>query len=466
MKLLLTLLAALTLNAQAPEGLPTGARWIDHLTQDLLPFWDTPSAYGDAPGAFPGTRCDDTTLYSNTNRCPEIRNNSWISPTQRTLVELSRQTYGYGVAFHMTGDPRYLKLMKAGVDFIRNNAIDRQNGGIGTTQDIPTGLWSPDPQLRNAQELGYGLLGLAMYYYLTRDAEVLPDILAIKDYIINNYYNPDLGALQWTLQSTEKRLVAQLDQMNTYLILLAPILPDEAASDDWKLTAQALSEIMVGTFYSPGDHLFFLSADQPSDTSLATSGTDFGHNSKANWMLRWTGLMTGNNDMVAFAEDNARRIFPRAYIATNGSWAQGLKPGGALDIDKSWWIYAELDQFAGTLALRDPSFAQYLPSTYDYWLKYFVDPVHGEVWNSVNGTTNAPIRDLPKHWQWKVAYHSFEHALVNYIVCQQLHGEPVTLYYAFQQIPSNVRPYYFYADQIQWNETSAPVQRAEFTGIH
>ena len=467
MKNLAFVLLAAVVQAQVPDGLPAGSRWLDHLTQDLLPFWDNQSAYGSPVGAFPGTRCDDTTLYSGTKGCPEIRNNSWILPTQRTLVELSRQTYGYGVAFHMTGNTRYLDLMKAGVDFIRRNSIDRVNGGMSTTQDIASGVWSPAPADRNAQELGYGLLGLSMYYYLTRDAEVLPDILAIKNYIFNNYYNPTIGSMRWTLVSEEKHLVAQLDQMNTYLILLAPILPNDAAKD-WKFTAHSLAEMMIYNFYSFDDHLFFLNANQPSDVSLATAGTDFGHNSKANWMIRWTGLMNGDADLVAFAEDNASRFFPRAYLPDNGSWAEGLNPGGSLDINKSWWIYAELDQFAGTLALRDPSFAQYLPSAYDYYLKYFVDPVYGEVWNSVNGTTNAPIRDLPKHWQWKVAYHSFEHALVNYIVCQQLHHEPVTLYYAFHKRPDVIRPYYFYGDLVQFTESTvggSTIQRVDFTGV-
>jgi hypothetical protein len=213
-----------------------GSRWVDHLKYDLLPFWTTQSAFGDPIGAFPGTRCDDTTLYDPAHPCPEIRKNSWISPSQRTLVELSRQTYGYGVAFHMTGDTRYLDLMKAGVNFIRRNAIDRVHGGMGTSQNISDGAWSPTPELRNAQELGYGLLGMALYYYLTRDPDVLADLTMLKDYIFNTFYNPTIGAMQWTPSSTDQQLVAQLDQMNTYLVLLAPILPEPWGSD-WRLTA-------------------------------------------------------------------------------------------------------------------------------------------------------------------------------------------------------------------------------------
>jgi len=61
----------------------------------------------------------------------------------------------------------------------------------------------------------------------------------------------------------------------------------------------------------------------------------------------------------------------RAYLEDCGSWAGGVLPGGALNLDKTWWVYDELDQLAGTLALSDPKFAQYLPRAYDYWFTHF-----------------------------------------------------------------------------------------------
>jgi hypothetical protein len=44
---------------------------------------------------------------------------------------------------------------------------------------------------------------------------------------------------------------------------------------------------------------------------------------------------------------------------------------------------------------------------------HLVDKEFGEVWNSVDGRTHAPVRQAPKQWEWKNAYHSFEHALSN-----------------------------------------------------
>jgi mannose/cellobiose epimerase-like protein (N-acyl-D-glucosamine 2-epimerase family) len=469
--------STLAFPAWPQSSLPGGTRWLDHLNNELIPFWTRDTAFGTPFGAFPGTRCDDATLYDERNPCPEIQRNPWISPQQRHLVALSRQVYGYGVAFHLTGKWAYLHAMRAGVDFIRQNAMDRVNGGMATTQKISDGSWVPVPKLRNSQELAYGLLGMAFYYYLTRDSDVLQDILAVKNYIFDTYYNPSLGAIQWTLTSQngvsfdDKRLVAQLDQMSTYLVLLTPLL-SEPFQSEWKASLLQLSHVMIDHFYSQSEQLFFLSGNRLEDKTLATTGTDFGHNAKAIWMIRWTGLITGNADLVAFAENNARRLLPRAFLDDCGCWADGILAGGALDVNKTAWIVAELDQLAGTLAVRDRTFAQYLPRAYDYWFRHFLDPVYGEVWNGVDGRTHAPLRQLPKQWKWKNAYHSFEHALVGYIVTQQLRGELVTLYYAFPDDPAavSVQPYYF-SGTVEGIESATDdqgrhTQKITFSNVH
>jgi hypothetical protein len=127
---------------------------------------------------------------------------------------------------------------------------------------------------------------MAFYYYLTRDANVLEDIIAVKTSIFAKYAIPS-GWLRWQLSDKSKPdskgLVAQLDQMNSYLVLLAPILP-EPTQREWKQSLTQLAKGMIKEFYSRTDKLFFKDANQPSDISLATSGTDFGNNAKALWM--------------------------------------------------------------------------------------------------------------------------------------------------------------------------------------
>ncbi len=440
----------------APEGLPDGSRWMTHLKEELLPFWDRPEALGDPVGNFPSKRCDDGTAYdARSNACPEIAGNGWLAMDLDYTVSRSRQTYAYGVAFHLTGETRYLEYAKAGVDYLRQNAFDRQNGGTYGFYDGSQRRWLPGPLHRNPQELAYSLLGVSYYYYLTRDAEVLPDILAVKDFIFENYYNADLNALQWMQASDgsetnplDKRLVAQLDNLNAYMVLITPLLPEPEQSA-WKADMVKLANIMLDEFYSEQDNLFFLTVNEPAQKSLANAGTDFGHSIKAMWMIYHVGLIADVPDLVSFAQTNGPRILEKAYLADSGSWANGYEAGGVIIRDKDWWIYNELDQFAMELGLGNPALAGYLPKTTDYYFRYFFDPEYGEVWTAIDGQTNRPKDGaLPKAWPWKNAYHTFEHALMGYITAQQMNGQPVTLYYAFKEKPDSaaIQPYFLRGD--------------------
>ena len=461
----------------SPPTLPDGERWLAHFREDLLPFWDREEALGNPLGNFPSKRCDDGRLFHPTsNPCPEIANNGWLALDLDYVVSRSRQTYGYGVAYHLTGDPRYLAYAKAGVDYLRQNAFDRLNGGVFHYWDGYERAWQPAPQHRNPQELAYALLGPSFYYYLTRDPEVLPDILAVKDTIFKNHYNPDLNALQWMMESTDdvdaldKRLVAQLDNLNAYMVLMTPLLPEPEQSA-WKADMVRLAYIMIDEFYAEDENLFFLTVNAPSEKSLAHAGTDFGHSIKAIWMIYYVGLLADEPELAAFVEENGPRILERAYLEESGSWANGVARGGALIQDKDWWVYNELNQFAMVFALHDPLQARYLPQTTDYYFRYFVDPIYGEVWTTVDARTNRPKPDaLPKAWPWKSAYHSFEHALIGYITAQQLFGQPVTLYYAFQEPPDErtLQPYFLRGDLIELELTQVEginVYRAQFQNI-
>lgn len=456
------------------SDLPSGDRWISHLSDELLPFWTMSTALGTPLGVFPSTRCDDGSLLDFAHPCAPIAGNDYLLTPALYLVPLSRQTYGYGVAYHLTGDPKYLGYMKAGVDYIRQNAIDPA-GGMRTLKDLTNAQWGPAREFRDAQQLGYGLLGMAFYYYLTRDDAVLQDILAIKSYIFANYWNAQAGTMQWTLAPggytayDSKQLVSDLDQMNTYLVLLTPILP-EPYQTEWKQSLTSEAHSMLGTFYSPRDNLFFTQADTAADRDLAQTGVDAGHTSKALWMLRWTGMLTGDSGLANFAEANARRHLDRMYLAPpdDGSWAQGLLPGGALDKDKNWWVYCELDQLSASLALSDVAAGKYLPRTNNYWFQYFVDHQYGDVWNGVNYGTNTPQREYPKSWQWKSMYHDFEHALVGYITSRWLLGQPATLHYAFTKEvdASTIHPYYFAGTagsiSTQTGDAGSPYQTVSF----
>lgn len=457
--------------------IPTAQQWQDHVQQDLLPFWSVPDALGEPVGNFPSVRCNDGSLINLDNPCSEVQTDDWLMTGDQYVVALSRQVYTYGVAFQLTGELQYLEYAKAGVDYLRHNAIDRTEGGAYSWWNAKEQAWGPALDYRNPQEQAYALMGMAYYYYLTRDSEVLQDILALKNFIFETYYNSELDLLQWQLQDSEfhraldQNLVAQLDQLNTYMLLLTPTLP-EPEKTKWTQDMVWLSNSMLDTFYSADKNLFSLSVPSPNSQDNLETATDFGHTIKTMWLVRMIGILSNEPSLVDFVAENAPKILEQAFMPEFGAWADGIYPDGALNQNASWWTYAELNQFTASFALVDPSMTAYLSQTYGHWFDHFVDPQFGEIWNTIDVSTHEPVQTLPKQWPWKNGYHSLEHALVGYITSSQLHQDPVVLHYAFEQLPEldTIHPYYYQGkiDQITLvpSENRLTIYRVTFSEVH
>ena len=159
-------------------------------------------------------------------------------------------------------------------------------------------------------------------------------------------------------------LVAQLDQIYAYMIWVTPALPSQDRVS-WKEDLRHLARIMVDQFYSPSTGLMWGSITDLAHRRLGTPHTDFGHSVKAMWMIYEIGKLTGDIALEDFGRTHAGRILELAYIPRTGSWGRGLNAEGKMDEDKEWWILCELDEVAGTLALADPAYAEYLPKTYE-----------------------------------------------------------------------------------------------------
>jgi hypothetical protein len=159
-------------------------------------------------------------------------------------------------------------------------------------------------------------------------------------------------------------------------------------------------------------------------------------------MLERIGRLTQDKELTAFATSGARHLLKQAYLPDSGTWGSRWRPDGTVDPGKEWWIYAELDQLAETLALTDPAQASPLPRTTDFWFRRMVDPVGHEVWGGAGGPDFEPWEG-PKIHQWKSGYHSAEHALVGYLTAQALHDRPAILYFAPPSAKTLLRPYVF-----------------------
>ena len=158
------------------------------------------------------------------------------------------------------------------------------------------------------------------------------------------------------------------------------------------------------------------------------------------------GLRFGDTDLRDFALRNMPRVFREAYSKDYGTWIEKKLEDGKLGTDRIWWLHDELDQAAATLSLTDVSYVRYLIPAYRYWFFEFVDVKGKDVWHGLTGEPGKPGKPMYlKAHLWKNAFHDFEHSLVGYITSQSVRGEPVRLYYAFEDQPAanTIQPYLF-----------------------
>ena len=437
--------------------LPTGREWVTHIEEDLLPYWTTPTALGNPIGNFPTFRADDGSAIDPRHPPQEVTSipatETWLlNRTGRQYTRtMSRQIYAYCVAYHMTGDERYLRYARLGLDYLFTKMVDRD--GVFYSW-VENGVPEPaNARQRISQDLAYALMGPAMYYYLTRDPSVLAVIRRTEKYIFDNYR--DGNALRWindrfvdldeTHLPTQMELVAQLDQINGYMLLMTTVLGGDERTA-WLNDMVMLANTMKDDYYNPELNQFWGRIDGAEYKKLGQPHVDFGHTGKTLWMMLEIGLRFDKPALRDFALANLPRVFREAYSSSYNTWIEKKLDGGVMGTDRIWWLHDELDQAAAALSMSDPSYARYLIPAYRYWFFDFVDPKGKEVWHGLTGEPGKPAKPmLLKAHLWKNAFHAFEHALVGYITGQAVRGEPVRLYYAFVSEPAanTIQPYLF-----------------------
>lgn len=440
------------LHAAPPAGPPPArldpATWLTHHRDDLLPYWTMPSAQGAPTGNFPTRRGMDGSLQGSTDRKPRM---------------MGRQVFTYSIGFLLTGDEALLDLARAGNAWLLSHARDTARGGWFADLDAAGSPVGDPPKF--AQDMSYAAMGPAAYFYVTRDPQAEAALLATRDLLFDpaTFWDASSGRIKDGMNGAltaeaymspggpgSWQLVAQLDPVTAFLLLVQPALSDPARRAQALGDLRALALLLRGSFWRDG--IFWGATGQIG--AYGSNHTDFGHILKAYWALLQIDKRLADRPLQAFLAQNAPATLQLAYDASNGRWAK--LPTGATTVQygSDWWAYAEGDQLAATLALHDPAWIAVLGRTAPSFLDDYVDRSRAarEVVPSI-GRTGAwvyawPDTDTAKCNEWKNGFHAAEHALVLYLFGHWLAGTPAPLYFAFPTgqvtaLAASAHPYAF-----------------------
>jgi mannose/cellobiose epimerase-like protein (N-acyl-D-glucosamine 2-epimerase family) len=435
-------------GAAIPDTIPAGAIWVRHMQHDLLRFWTTPDALGSPVGHFPRFLLHDgTSLKRYLREHPEDRSLDHLKSTLDWIfpVAYSRQVYLYCVGYHMTGDPKLLVYAKAGLDrYLR--ICRRQDGAFR--------FWIKDEKSPEAHSTNldcvvnsYAILGPAMYYYLTRDPEMLHVLRQTKEFIFHTFsgHNPDWKTLANNdEQMGQSGLGCMLDVINAFMFLTTPMLamPERQV---WEKELHRLITAIRDYIYMPHYHSFRYEYPRWGKPLEKPEYLMAGMDAKMFWYFGLYGRRYNDSAMIAFSMENARIAEKRFLIPEKGMWARGAFIDGRQDASPEYWQYNEMDQLLSTCAIADRSFAKHLPTAYKHYLEQIVDTVYGGICETANDPGSNPVKKI-KVDHWKRDYHPSEHALVSYITSYAIRKQPVILYFAFKDsLPASsaITPYHF-----------------------
>ncbi len=431
--------------------------WIAHHHDDLLPFWTSNEALGAPVGNFPTWRGMNGAVTANTARKPRM---------------MGRQIYAYAMGYMLTGDESLLANARAGTDWLLAHAVDT-NGGWHADLNLdgtPLGAGT-----RWSQDLAYDLMGPAAYFFVTRDATAEQVVLAGRDALFDpaRFWDAASGRIkdgldatmtteQWMGATGSWQLVAQLDPVTAFELLVQPVLTDPARQAQALGDLRTLGTLVRNRFWQDG--IFWGSTGDIG--TYGSDHTDYGHILKSYWALLLIDKRLDDRPFASFLATNAPVTLGQAYDASYDRWAK--RPTGPTTVayGSDWWAYAEGDQLAATLALHDPAWISKVDLTSTHFRADYVDrsrPAR-ELVSSVSRTGSWvypwPDTDTAKCNEWKNGFHSTEHALVMFLFGHYLAGTPAPLYFAFpaaqvDALAKAARPYTFQGRYVSHEDLGA-----------
>ncbi|WP_416147220.1 AGE family epimerase/isomerase [Salipaludibacillus sp. HK11] len=327
----------------------------------------------------------------------------------------SRILWTYSKAYCQTGDPQHLKTATHAFDFLKNNFLDDQYGGIYWMLDYHGHPTEPKKHIYNQS---FAIYGLSEYYQATKKEESLEIAIElfhlIEKYAYDNKNKGYFEAFTKEWKEVEDQSLSGKDMnaaksMNTHLHILEAytnlyrVWKDELLKE--KL--DELIQITIEHIINPETNQFKLYFNEAWHS--LSDVVSYGHDIEGSWLLHEAAEVLGDSEILTQVETIAIKMADKVLqdgFDQHGGLMNELEDG-EFDRDKVWWVQAEgMVGFLNAYQLTKQE--KYLDATkalWDFTSSYIIDKQNGEWFWKVDGDGNV-AKDMPKVEPWKCSYHN------------------------------------------------------------
>lgn len=399
--------------------IPTGKFWVDQGINHILEPW-TKNAIDTSHGTFHTFLDRQWKPYNQKEKYPGM---------------LSRHVFSYSAGYLLTGNKKYLDKATELVDYIIRHGWDKKYGGWYNTLNQQGNVIDSS---KDGFYQAYAVTGLAMYYLVTHDKQVLNYVERSHEILSNEAWDDKYGGYYRELNrdlsvaKDNKSFSPQLAPVSGYLVYLYLATREDAYLQQMK----KVMDLALNKMRKTGSPWVLERFDKEWNYTYSPKGDstelNTGHNAEIIWMLLRLAEMNRDDTYRQQALHMAKVLYQFGFDEDSGIWYHrtGLEEPSVHSNSTPWWIQA----YGNMLSLylyHQTSKETYLKAFRkgaDFWNNYLIDKTYGGAYLAVN--SDGSIKKGDKAVRTKTSYHSLEHSLLNYLYADLwVHEKPVTMHF-------------------------------------
>jgi mannose/cellobiose epimerase-like protein (N-acyl-D-glucosamine 2-epimerase family) len=357
---------------------------------------------------------------------------------------ISRHLFSYSVAYLLSGEASYREQARKTFDYLIMHGWDKKYGGWYTELDRKGAVVDASKDMFMQT---YAITGLAMYYLITKDAQVKEyidrSISLLEEHAWDTAGNGGyVSALNQDLsvKAADKAFSPQLAPLSGYLLYLYAATRDASYLQMSERILQTVLDRM--TDQASGWIMERYDREWQPD-SARNEWMNTGHNIEVAWMLMRLYDLTGKKTYLTRAQQLNEQLLYYAFQPKTGIWYHQVRVNDPSQHseDSPWWVQAYGNMFQLYMYHHSGNLKhlQHFREGGRFWNEHMMDSTYGGAFLSVKEDGSAI--NAKKAVRTKTSYHSMEHGLLNYLYLDMwVNHSSVRLHYFIDQ-PDNRRLY-------------------------
>ncbi len=370
----------------------------NELTDNILNYWINNTI--DPNGGFIGQILSDNTK---------------VEQAPKGAVLNARILWTFSAAYNLLREPAYLEQAERAYNYLINNFIDKQYGGVYWQLDF-TG--KPLDSKKQIYALSFAIYGLSEYYIASRNPDALSysiDLFqAIEEHSFDPQHNGYFEAYSRTWELLSDLRLSDKDAneaktMNTHLHVLEAYTNLYRIWDDPKLKMQLENLLQIHFDKILDNQTFHFNLFFDEKWNLKSNKFSYGHDIEGAWLMLEAAKVLANKELIEKAQQiaiNIAKVTIAEGQAEDGSIYNDGNAQGIIDLKRDWWPQAEamVGFYTAYEINNDSQFIEAVLKTWEFTKKHIISP-NGEWWWGVD-ERYQPLVQEDKVGMWKCPYHN------------------------------------------------------------